>query len=330
MSKQYLVTGATGFIGSHVAEACIQRGISVRTIARAGSDTALADRLGVTVVRGSLSDAEVVRKAVEGVDVIVHCAAKVGDRGAVEEYRAVNVEGLRGLLEACKDKSLQRFVYMSSLGVYEPRHHHGTDESEPVSFNHLDGYTLSKAEAEQIVWPYYRDHGVPLVVLRPGFVYGPRDKTVLPRLIERLRTGRLHYLGGDRRLLNSIYIGNLMDAVFLALDNPRAVGQVYNLTDGEKVSKERFINAIADPMGFARPRQKLPRWLAAIVARIALRKIRRAGPNGPTRLTAAQYKFILLNLDFSIEKARRELGYQPRVTFEQGMRDTMAWYMQKP
>jgi nucleoside-diphosphate-sugar epimerase len=326
---QYLITGATGFIGGHVAEACVQRSIAVRTIARAGSDTALLDRLGVTAVRGDLNDPEVARKAVEGAEVIIHCAAKVGDRGPVEDYRAVNVEGLRGLLEACKGKPLQRFVYVSSLGVYEPRHHYGTDESEPVSLNHLDGYTLSKAEAEQIVWPYYRDHGVPLVVLRPGFVYGPRDKAVLPRLIKRLRIGRLHYLGGDQRLLNSIYVGNLVDAVFLAVDKPNAVGQVYNLTDGERVTKERFINAIADPMGFTRPRQKLPRWLAAILARIVLRQIRRAGPNGLARLTAAQYKFMLLNLDFSIEKAKRELGYQPRVSFEQGMRDTMAWYTQK-
>jgi nucleoside-diphosphate-sugar epimerase len=325
-----LITGATGFVGGHVAEACVRRGLAVRTIARAGSDTALLDRLGVTVFRGNLSDLAVVRQAVAGTDVIVHCAAKVGDRGPVDEYRAVNVEGLRGLLEACKGQPLQRFVYVSSLGVYEPRHHHGTDESEPASFNHLDGYTLSKAEAEQIVWPYYRDHGVPLVVLRPGFVYGSRDRTVLPRLIERLRIGRLHYLGGDQRLLNSIYVGNLVDAVFLAVDNPKAVGQVYNLTDGERVTKERFINAIADPMGFKRPRQRLPRWLGAILARIVHRQIRRAGPNGKARLTAAQYKFMLLNLDFSIEKAKRELGYHPRVSFEQGMRETMAWYTQKP
>jgi nucleoside-diphosphate-sugar epimerase len=328
--SQYLITGASGFIGGHVAEACVQRGISACTIARAGSDTGWLERLGVTVFRGDLTDPEVIRKAVAGTDVIVHCAAKVGHRGPVAEYRAVNVEGLRRLLDACQGQPLRRFVYLSSLGVYEPRHHYGTDESEPVSLNHLDGYTLSKAEAEQIVWPYYKEHGVPLVVLRPGFVYGPRDKTVLPRLIERLRIGRLHYLGGDQRLLNSIYVGNLVDAVFLAVDNPRAVGQVYNLTDGERVTKERFIASIADAMGFKRPRQVLPRWLAAIVAKVVLRQIRRAGPNGQTRLTAAQYKFMLLNLDFSIEKARRELGYQPRVSFEQGMHETMAWYTQKP
>jgi nucleoside-diphosphate-sugar epimerase len=330
MPLNYLITGATGFIGGHIAEACVQRGITVCTIARPSSDTALLERWGVTVLRGDAADPEVIRRAVDGVDVVVHCAAKVGDRGPVEEYRAVNVEGLRRLLDACKGRPLRRFVYLSSLGVYEPRHHYGTDETEPPSFNHLDGYTLSKAEAEQVVWPYVTEHGVPIVVLRPGFVYGPRDKAVLPRLIERLRIGRLHYLGGEQRLLNAIYVGNLVDAVFLAIDHPQAVGQVYNLTDGERITKERFISTIADAMGYKRPRQLLPRWLAAILAKILLRQIRRAGASGKARLTAAQYKFMQLNLDFNIDKAKRELGYQPRVPFDEGMRTTMAWYTQKP
>src|SRR5262249_42489761 len=194
---RYLITGATGFIGGHVAAACLGRGFPVRTIARASSDTARLEGQGTTVIRGDLADAEVVRKAVDGVDAIVHCAAKVGDRGLVDEYRAVNVEGLRNLLEACKGRPLHRFVHVSSLGVYEPRHHYGTAENVPAHLQHFDGYTQSKAEAEQAAMPYYRDHGVPLVVLRPGFVYGPGDRTVLPRLIKRLRQGRVHYLGGD-------------------------------------------------------------------------------------------------------------------------------------
>src|SRR5262245_9137073 len=130
MPARYLVTGATGFLGTHVAEACVKRGDHVSTIARPTSDAARLERLGVTLHRGDLADAEVVRRAVEGVDVVVHCAAKVGDWGPVEEYRAVNVDALRGLLEACRGRPLHRFVHVSSLGVYAARHHRGTDESE--------------------------------------------------------------------------------------------------------------------------------------------------------------------------------------------------------
>jgi nucleoside-diphosphate-sugar epimerase len=326
MPRSFLITGATGFVGSHVAEACRARGDSVSAIARPGSDTEWLENLGVTILRGDFTDPALARQALESADVVVHCAAKVGDRGPVEEYRAVNVEGLRGLLEACKGRRLDRFVHMSSLGVYEPRHHYGTDESEPLPQNHVDGYTQTKVEAERLALEYHRKHGVPVVVLRPGFVYGPRDRAVLPKLLKHLAEGRVHYLGGDQRALNTIFVGNLVDAVFLAVDKPESIGQVYNLTDGERVTRQRFFEAIVNELGYPRPHQRLPRWLAALVARFLWRQIRRAGPEGKPLLTAAKYKFLLLNLDFSIEKARRELGYRPRIAFDEGMRESLAWY----
>jgi nucleoside-diphosphate-sugar epimerase len=329
MPSRYLITGATGFVGGHLAEACLGRGHPVTTLARAGSDTALLDRLGVAVHRGDISDPQVVQKVLEGVDVVVHCAAKVGDRGPVEEFRTVNVEGLRNLLEACKGRPLSRFVHMSTLGVYAARHHYGTDEREPLPANHIDGYTQTKVESEHLALAFQLEHRVPVVVLRPGFVYGPRDKTVLPKLMKNLENGKFHYLGADRRALNSIYIGNLVDAVFLAVDRPQAVAQVYNLTDGETVSKRRFIDAVCDGVGIPHPKQNVPRWLAGFSRWILRQQMRIAGPKGKAWLTPAKYKFVLLNLDFSIDKARRELGYAPRFTFDQGMKETMAWYRQK-
>jgi nucleoside-diphosphate-sugar epimerase len=287
------------------------------------------ERIEVEMIRGDLLDAEAVRKAMNGADVVVHCAAKVGDQGPVDDYRAVNVEGLRALLEACRGKPLRRFVHMSSLGVYEARHHYGTDESEPLPASHMDSYTQTKVEADRLALEYQHKHRIPVVVLRPGFVYGPRDRTVLPKLIKRMTNGKIHYLGGDRRALNTIYIGNLVDAVFLAVEKPDAVGQAYNLTDGEAVSKRRFFEAVADGMSLPRSKQMLPRWLAGIVARMLERRMRRAVARGKQALiTPAQFKFLLLNLDFSIEKAKRELGYRPRFTFDQGMRETLAWYKQ--
>src|SRR5262249_21369714 len=114
MPITYLITGATGFVGGHLAEACVRRNESVRVLARAGSDTRLLERIGVGMVRGELTDPTAVRAALQGVEVVFHCAAKVGDWGPVEDYRAVNVEGLRGLLEACREMPLRRFVHFSS------------------------------------------------------------------------------------------------------------------------------------------------------------------------------------------------------------------------
>ena len=203
----------------------------------------------------------------EGIDAVVHCAAKVGDWGPVEEYRKVNVEGLRHLLDACRGRPLKRFVHLSSLGVYAARHHHGTDESEPLPAQHVDGYTQSKVESEQLALAYQREQGVPVVVLRPGFIYGPRDRTVLPQLIDKLRQGQVRWLGGGRAAMNTIYVGNLVDAIFLALNKPDVVGKVYNLTDGEVVSKRRFIETLADGVGAPRPPWLgVPLWLARMLA----------------------------------------------------------------
>jgi nucleoside-diphosphate-sugar epimerase len=326
MSARYLITGATGFVGGHLTEACIRRGFTVTAIVRSQSDTSLLDRLSVKVIPGDLADRNVLQGALEGVEVVVHCAAKVGDWGPVEDYRAVNVDALRSLLEACKDRTLKRFVHLSSLGVYAARHHYGTDETEPLPDQHMDGYTQTKVESEKLALDYHRQHGLPIVVLRPGFVYGPRDRTVLPKLLNALRRGEIRYLAGGRYKLNNTFVGNLVDAIFLAVEKPQAVGQVYNLTDGELVTKRRFIESIADAAGLPRPTRSVPLWLARIVAAVMERQARRRGSTEPPRLTQARLKFLGLNLDYSIAKAKRDLGYNPQVNFDQAMQQTMASY----
>lgn len=323
-----MITGATGFAGGHLAEAAAARGLAVRALARPTSDARQLEQAGVTVLRGDLTQSAFLADALDGVDVVFHCAAKVGDWGPVEEYRAVNVEGLHQLLEACKGRPLRRFVHFSSLGVYAARHHYGTDESEPLPKRHMDGYTQTKVEAENLALEYQHKHGVPVVVLRPGFIYGPRDRTVLPKLVENLRQGAVRYLGNGEQALNTIYVKNLVEAALLAIDKG-AVGRVYNLTDGEAVSKRRFIDGIATGLGIAKPTRSVPLW-AARMAAFALERVARArGAKEPPKLTQARLKFLGLNLDFSIARARRELGYAPKYTFDQGLAETLAWYKQQ-
>jgi nucleoside-diphosphate-sugar epimerase len=327
MPTRTLITGATGFVGGHVAEAAAARGHVVSTIARPESDTSLLDKLHVTIVRGDLTEPDVIRRAVDGIDVIIHCAAKVGDWGPVEDYRSVNVEALRSLLEACHNKPLRRFAHLSSLGVYAARDHNGTDESEPLPARHMDGYTQTKVEAEHLALDAHRLHGTPVVVLRPGFIYGPRDRTVLPKLADNLRRGVVRWIGDpSKRVMNTIYIANLVDAVFQAIDAPNSVGQVYNLTDGEKVTKRKFFETIADGLKLPRPHKRVRLVTARILAKVLESTARRRGAKEPPRLTQGRLKLLGLNLDFSIEKAKRELGYSPKVTFDQGMNETLNWF----
>jgi nucleoside-diphosphate-sugar epimerase len=327
MPSTCLITGATGFVGGHLVRACVERGWAVRALVRPATDAGELERVGVNVVRGDLTDSATPGPALQGIDVVFNCAAKVGDWGPVEDYRAVNVEGLRALLDACRDRPVRRFVHLSSLGVYAARHHHGTDETDPLPQWHFDGYTQTKVESEQVALRYAREHAVPVVVLRPGFIYGPQDRTVLPKLLEALRKRRVRYIGNSARAMNTIFVGNLVDAMLLAAEAPAGVGEVFNLTDGERVSKRRFIEALADGVGLPHPRPAaVPLWLARLLARWMEARARRAGASKAPVLTQARVKFLGLDLDFSIDKARRELGYRPRISFDEGMRETVAWY----
>ena len=325
----YLVTGGTGFVGSHVADALVGRG-TVRCLVRPSSDTAHLRGIGAELVEGDLTDPAALAKAVSGVDAVIHCAAKVGDWGAVEEFRRVNVGGLRALLDAVRGRPLRRFVQVSSLGVYAARHHYGTDEAEPLPEHHIDGYTQSKVECEALALDECRKHGTPVTVVRPGFIYGPRDRTVLPRLAKRLAKRDILYISQGKHALNTTHVANLVDAILLALDKPQAVGEVFNVTDGEFVSKRRFFEAIADGLSLPRPKGSIPLWLAKILAGWRERKFRRQNRPHPPRITQASVKFAGLNLDFATGKARTVLGYDPKVGFDEGMAKALDWYKAHP
>src|SRR4029078_4550371 len=132
------------------------------------------------------------------------------------------------LLEEAKVRKVERFVHISTLGVYAARDHFGTDEKVAPPERHMDGYTQTKMEAEKVVAGYHSAYGVPTVILRPGFVYGTRDRTVLPKLLENLKAGKVRYLGSGDQQMNTVHAKNIVDAIFLTIANPQAVGQIYN------------------------------------------------------------------------------------------------------
>jgi 2-alkyl-3-oxoalkanoate reductase len=321
-----LITGATGFVGSHIADLARQKGYTVRALARPTADLSHLKSLNAEIIPGDLNEPASIAKAVDSVEFIIHAAAKVGDWGHVADYRKVNVEGQRNLLDAVKGKPIRRFVHISSLGVYEARHHNGTDEAEPLPENHIDGYTQSKVECEKLAFQYAREQNLPITILRPGFVYGPRDRSVLPRLVDRLKERSIIYIARGRYALNTTYVGNIAEACFLALDNEKAMGEVFNITDGEYVTKKQFFEMIADGVELPRPKISIPLWLARRLAAWRERVFRKKNKPHPPRITQASLKFAGLNLDFSIAKARLILGYDPKVGFREGMAKALEWY----
>ena len=279
---------------------------------------------------GSLTEPFSLKAAMKGVTHVVHAAAKVGDWGDARSYHSVNVDGLEALLEAARETdTLRRFVHISSLGVYPVGDHNGTDESQKLSTTGIDGYTLSKVEAEQELWRYVKQEKVPAVALRPGFIYGPRDRTVLPRIISRLKSGMFRYIGDGSTLLNNTYVGNLVDAVFLALETEQHVGEAFNIRDPRSVTKKEFIETIAEQGGLAKPEKEISLPLAKGVATGWEWLWRTIGKDEAPLLSQATVKFLGYNLDYSIDKARKQLKYNPTVDFKEGMQTTMDWFRQK-
>ena len=326
-----LVTGATGLVGSHVVEQAREKGVPVRVLVRSGSDTSQLDAWGVEKVTGDMGVPASLDKAVEGVTVIVHCAAKVGDWGPIDEYRKINVDGLNNLLEAAQNNgTLKAFIHISSLGVYEARDHHGTDETELPHVAGIDGYTLTKAESEQVVLDRIRDKTLPATVLRPGFIYGPRDRTVLPRLLEKLKAGKVKYLGSTDKLMNNTYVKNLTQAIFLAIENDDSRGEVFNIRDERLVSKREFMETICQLAGYKPPATKpVPLGVAKGLASVLEKTYRLLGKKNAPILSSARIKFLGLNLDFCIDKAKRELGYDPKTDFKQAMHRTIDWFQEQ-
>ena len=323
--KTVFITGATGLVGSHVAEEAVRRGCRVRALVRPTSDSRWLDQLGVEKVLGDLEDPAALAEGVAGAEWVFNCAAKVGDWGTLEEFRRLNVDALRLLLEtASNEPRLRRFVHVSSLGVYEGRDHFQTDEQVPPAADSLDAYTRSKTEAEALVLAYHRDRGLPATIVRPGFIYGERDRTVIPKLLTNLRRGTFAYFGSGDQKLNCIYVKNLVHGLYLAAENPAAVGEVFNLTDGEPVTKRQFVSAVAQHAGLQPPSRHIPLPLARVLATIVEGIAKLRGAKNPPIINKARYKFLGLNLDFSIEKARRVLGYAPPYPFEQAIEQAMA------
>lgn len=325
-SDRILVTGATGLVGSHVVERAHEMGIPTRTIVRPSSDTSLLDAWNVETVVGDLTDPDILNQACANVTAVVHCAAKVGDWGPIEDYRRVNVDALQNLLDAAAETpSFRRFIHISSLGVYEARDHYGTDEFEPPCTAGIDGYTVTKAQAELLVREWIRESDFPAVILRPGFIYGPRDRTVLPRLLGKLKSGAVKFLGTGEQLMNNTSVHNLVDAIFQAFDRDDVLGECFNVTDGRLVSKREFMRVIAEAAGYPVPARSVPLPLARVLASLMESTWRLLKKQEAPLLSSARIKFLGLNLDFCIDKAKAELGYEPQVEFAAGMQEAIDW-----
>lgn len=320
-----LVTGASGMVGQALVPRLIEEGYQVSAMVRPSSDRSALEGFEVRFVEGDLSKPETLPAVVDGIEYVVHTAAHVGDWGPAEMYRQINVVALEHLITAVRrNDNFKRWIQVSSLGIYPAVDHHGTDETSPANLAGLDGYTRTKAEAEVVLNRYIDEHQFPAVIVRPGFIYGPGDHNVVPRLVENIRAGKMKMIGDGTKKLNNTNVHNLVDAIVLAMEKPEALGETFNIRDERLVDRREFVSAVTDEMGKPFP-PKVPEGLVRSLVGVVEGFAKLAGAKKAPLITKARLKFMAVNLDFSIAKAKRILGYQPRVDFKEGMQEALQW-----
>jgi nucleoside-diphosphate-sugar epimerase len=316
-----LVTGGGGFLGGAIVRRLAARGDRVRSLSR-GDYPALRD-LGVETIRGDLADPEAVIRAADGCDVVFHVAAKAGIWGPYADYYRSNVEGTRHVIDACRAVGVRSLVFTSSPSVvFDGRDMEGVDESVPYPERYEAPYPATKAEAERLVLAANGDT-LATVALRPHLIWGPGDTNLIPRIITRAKAGRLRRIGRRPKLVDSTYIDDAAEAHLLAADrlSPASPvsGRVYFISQGEPWPVWDLVNRILKAAGLPPVMRTSPPALAQLAGTICEGLAHALGREDEPRMTRFLARELATAHWFNIDAARRDLGYRPGVTIEEGM-----------
>ncbi len=325
-----LVTGGGGYLGGAVVRALLQRGLQISCLQR-GNYPEL-QRSGVILHTGDLADRQTVIDASRDCDVIMHIAGLTGVWGKYEDYYRTNVIGTENIINACITNGIRRLIYTSSPSVvFDGTDEENLDESAPYPQTWLNHYQRTKAMAEQRVLAANNDW-LSTVALRPHLIWGPGDPHLIGRILSRARTGRLRLARSSRRLVDTTYIDNAVDAHLAALDmlnvGASCAGKAYFISNGEPLPMSAIINRILQAAGMPAINKTLPDGLLYIIGQLSeavygLLKIRKEPLM--TRFIARQLSCAHW---YNISAARRDLGYQPRVSIEQGMHRLEQYFSQ--
>ena len=325
MAHLHVITGATGLLGSHIAEQLRATGEPVRALVRAGSDAAFLRQIGVEVVAGDLKDAAAVRRAIDGAGIVYHAAAKVSDWGRWEDFRAEAVTSTTNVVEACRAADVGRLLHVSSISVYGHPKLAATElvtEETPLGrgFWMWDYYPRAKLLAEEIAWKFPR-----VTVVRPSWIYGPRDRVTIPRVVTALLERRVPIIGTGDNLLNIVYAGDVAAGALAAARSDMGVGQAYNLCSTGEITQRDLLNALTDELGLPRITRRVPYGLAKNFAFIREAIARALGRQKPPPITRRAIYLIGRSTHYSIARAQAQLGWSPATKIDEGVRRSLEW-----
>jgi len=317
-----LVTGATGFTGSAVVRALVERGeTEVVALVRSSSDTTELTRLGIECRTTDIRDLESVTRSFGRPRRVFHVAAAFRTEHAeLDEFQRVNVEATRNLLICAAEADVDRFVHCSTVGVQ------GAIDDPPAAEDYRyqpgDHYQSTKLEGE-LVAREFAERGLPVSIVRPVGIYGPGDRRFL-KLFRPIKRGRFVMIGSGETLYHLTYIDDLVAGILLAASHPAAVGEVFTIGGPRFTTLNELVALIANALGVRPPRMRIPYrpiYLASVLCERACKAVGIEPPLYPRRV-----EFFSKDRAFDISKSRRVLGFEPKVDLEEGLRRTAEWY----
>ncbi len=319
-----LITGATGLLGGHLIKQLQERGEHIRALVLPVENTDKLTAQGVEIVRGDITDASTLAPAVKDIDLIFHLAGMMGVWRPLADYRLVNVTGSENLYQAAQKAGVRRFVHTSSHTVYGLGHGRFMTENDPLRPD-PDPYSLTKAEGDRAIRRLMLNSEVETVILRPGTFFGPTDRLHFGRMAQKVKAGKGLIVGKGDNALPFCYVTDVVDGFMLGAYHKNAPGNVYNITNDRPLTQQEMFDEIADAVGGKRPTLHLPYlpiYYGSIVAERVVARVTRTKP------IVTQLGALMFGSDnkHSVEKARRELGFEPKVDLRTGIKLAAEWF----
>jgi nucleoside-diphosphate-sugar epimerase len=315
------VTGASGFVGGAAAKKLVAAGHDVRAMSRSEKSDATIRGTGATPVRCDLED--VTAQHIGDAGAIIHCAAFVEQWGPRDAWRKFNVDGTRRMLEVSRQAGAKRFIHIGTeAALFHGQHLRGVDETYPLAPHSPYPYSATKAQAEKLV----RDataRGLETIVLRPRFIWGPGDTTLLPTIEAMAREGKFMWINGGAAKTSTTHIDNLVHAIELALTNGRGGEAYFILDDGVRPMRE-MITGMATSRGVALPDKSVPGWVADAIGATCETLWTALPLAGEPPLTRFSAMIMSRDAILKDDKARAEMGYRPVISVEDGLRNLRA------